>query len=69
MFALYGTVLIGAAMVQTWTFLDDAAPGLRAVQMIGGAVFLGSGGIALLGFATCSLVYLLRIGLAYEAND
>lgn len=64
-FFVFGVLLIGAAIVETWRFVDDPAPGLRAVQTVGIALLIGGTGTLIAGYVIWVVVQMLRDGLAW----
>ena len=65
MWSVFGVLLIYAAFLVVRMYLDDPAPGLRAVQMIGLALTAGGIGTLITGHAVWVVIQLSRSGLGW----
>ena len=65
MWFAFGVLLIYAAFLAMGTYLDDPAPGLRAVEWIGLVVIAGGLGTLITGHAIWVVIQLTRSGLRW----
>lgn len=63
-FLIVGLLLIDAAVVEAWAFVDDPASGLRGAFAIGHAVLVGGSGVLLLGGVIHLALHTVRAGVA-----
>lgn len=65
MWLVFGVLLIYAAFLAMGIYLEDPAPGLRAVEWIGLAVVTGGLGTLITGHAVWVVIQLSRSGLGW----
>ena len=65
MWGMFGVVLICASFLVMGKYVDDPAPGLRAVQTIGLALVTGGIGTLITGHVVWVVVQLSRSGLGW----